>query len=358
MAEWRRGEERTATACARWRIAVSRIGETVEAMDALKPVPDLSLSMLEAPGAGSAPRAIHCRMSMPTARVHWRRNTHRFALDAADYAPGRPPSAGNASSEPTPRKISCSRWASPACPAPPDLRDVEPIRPPLLVETAHAPAHEEPMAPPVAPNPAPESSDSSRRRFAPPPFAPGCGRCSWPSRSRQRHEAGGPARPPRPHGRLPVTGRGASPRASCSQRASPCLPPAAICWSTSSGSPTLPGGPAGIEQGAGLPTSRRRALPRMTQPRRTGAPEMRASENDATPPQQEAPHKAPAAEDQTGSRTGSRVEIRARQCHRQRHRGGVPRQGAASPSPVETTASIPTASRPRRRKARPWACCP
>lgn len=160
VAEWRRSDERNATALGRLDEAVSRIGETIEAAEAVKPATDLSLAGF----AGEFPGAIR---SDPLSQVYadgaraLAPKYDQLALDAAGYAPGRPahPAAmhrlGGDPAEDLLEPVAASRPA----PAAHELRDVEPIRPPLLVENAPAPAHEESHGPPVAPTPAPAADD-------------------------------------------------------------------------------------------------------------------------------------------------------------------------------------------------------
>ena len=94
VAEWRKGDDRTASALRSLEDVVSRVGESVEAMEAQKPAPDLSLSMLGTPGlvepaleagSGSHVYADARRLLEPIA--------YRSSLDAADYAPREKPEA-------------------------------------------------------------------------------------------------------------------------------------------------------------------------------------------------------------------------------------------------------------------------
>ena len=88
VAEWRKGDDRTASALRSLEDVVSRVGESIEAMEAQKPAPDLSL--VGARHAGLAePRSkpIPCLRSMPMRRRVLEPITHRSSLDAADYAP-------------------------------------------------------------------------------------------------------------------------------------------------------------------------------------------------------------------------------------------------------------------------------
>ncbi|HWM39083.1 MAG TPA: hypothetical protein VNS49_18415, partial [Streptomyces sp.] len=201
VSEWRRSDERNATALGALDEAVSRIGETIDAGEAVKPASDLSLG-------GFASEFSEALRSDPLSQVYadgtraLAPKYDRFALDAADYAPGRPtqPPAMHLSEPDLAEDLLEPVGASRPAAAAPDLRHVEPIRPPLLVETAHAPAHEEPMAPPVAPNPAPESSE-----LEPPAFRASAIRARLRQmqladpESAAASEAGGPAQPPPAH---------------------------------------------------------------------------------------------------------------------------------------------------------------
>jgi len=88
VAEWRKGDDRTASALRSLEDVVSRVGESVEAMEAQKPALDLSLSVLGT--AGLAEPAIE---SDPLSQVYadaarvLEPLAHRAPLDAADYAP-------------------------------------------------------------------------------------------------------------------------------------------------------------------------------------------------------------------------------------------------------------------------------
>jgi hypothetical protein len=79
IAEWREGEQRTASALQHIEEAITRLGETVEAMEASKPATDLAVPPLTGPEPGRAadPNGAFTR---PPALYH-------SALDAADYAP-------------------------------------------------------------------------------------------------------------------------------------------------------------------------------------------------------------------------------------------------------------------------------
>lgn len=88
VAEWREGDDRTASALRSLEDVVSRVGESVEAMEAQKPAPDLSLSMLGTPGlVESAIEPGSLSQVYADARRLLEPMTHRSSLDAADYAP-------------------------------------------------------------------------------------------------------------------------------------------------------------------------------------------------------------------------------------------------------------------------------
>ena len=87
MAEWRESEQRTASALHSLEEAVNRLGDTVDAMEATKPAPELTVPPLapeleqSAPATNSFSR-LHAASGRP-------RTTHLYhaMLDAADYAP-------------------------------------------------------------------------------------------------------------------------------------------------------------------------------------------------------------------------------------------------------------------------------
>jgi TPR repeat protein len=94
VAEWRKGDDRTASALRSLEDVVSRIGESVEAMEAQKPAPDLSLSVLGTPGlVEPAIEAGSLSQVYTDARRLLEPIAHRSSLDAADYAPKGEPEA-------------------------------------------------------------------------------------------------------------------------------------------------------------------------------------------------------------------------------------------------------------------------
>ena len=95
VAEWRKGDDRTASALRSLEDVVSRVGESVEAMEAQKPAPDLSLSMLGTPGlVEPAIEPGSLSQVYADARRLLEPMTHRSSLDAADYAPKDESEAG------------------------------------------------------------------------------------------------------------------------------------------------------------------------------------------------------------------------------------------------------------------------
>ena len=94
VTEWRKGDERTASTLRSLEDVVNRVGESIETMEAQKPVPDLSLSLLGTPGLGeptidsdplSQVYADAARVLEPV--------DHGSPLDAADYVPRVEPAA-------------------------------------------------------------------------------------------------------------------------------------------------------------------------------------------------------------------------------------------------------------------------
>ena len=97
VAEWRESEQRTASALHSLEEAVYRLGDTVDAMEASKPAPELTVPAL-APELERSTAAMDSVSPLDTAIVR-PPTTHFYhpALDAADYAPRsaepRPPDA-------------------------------------------------------------------------------------------------------------------------------------------------------------------------------------------------------------------------------------------------------------------------
>ena len=88
VTEWRKGDERTASSLQSLEGVISRLGESIEAMEAHKPAPDLALAMLDtthihASAIQSDPLS---QVYADAARV-LEPTSHRALLDAADYAP-------------------------------------------------------------------------------------------------------------------------------------------------------------------------------------------------------------------------------------------------------------------------------
>jgi hypothetical protein len=98
IAEWREGEQRTASALQNIEEAVGQLGEVVDAMEASKPAPDLSVPPLTGTQLGQVPGASGAlgpaeagRPSQPT--------LYQATLDASDYAPKQPDGEAPAASE-------------------------------------------------------------------------------------------------------------------------------------------------------------------------------------------------------------------------------------------------------------------
>ena len=92
VAEWRESEQRTASALHNLEEAINRLGDTVDAMEATKPAPDLSLPALAAPELGRAhiPTDPLAQVQAGADRALAPKAYHSM-LDAADYAPKAPP---------------------------------------------------------------------------------------------------------------------------------------------------------------------------------------------------------------------------------------------------------------------------
>jgi localization factor PodJL len=94
VAEWRRGDERTTSTLRTLEDAVARIGDVVDAMEASKPAPDMSLVML-----GRSDHGDPHRERDPLAQIYAEGERalaprcYRSTLDAADYAPKPAPSS-------------------------------------------------------------------------------------------------------------------------------------------------------------------------------------------------------------------------------------------------------------------------
>ena len=93
VAEWRKGDERTASALRSLEDVVSRVGESIEAMEAQKPAtgPVALAARHSGPRASPRSKAIRSRRFTPMRPACWSRLTHRAPLDAADYAPRAEP---------------------------------------------------------------------------------------------------------------------------------------------------------------------------------------------------------------------------------------------------------------------------
>jgi hypothetical protein len=84
IGEWRESEQRTSSALHSLEEAVSRLGDSVDAMEASKPAPDLSFATLAVPDPARA-----CTGSDPLAQgsAALTAKSYHSTLDAADYAP-------------------------------------------------------------------------------------------------------------------------------------------------------------------------------------------------------------------------------------------------------------------------------
>lgn len=135
VAEWRRGDERTAGALQTLEGAVTRISDSVEAMEASKPAPDLSLSLLGVSDLGS-PHVESDPLSQvyaDGARVLEPRG-YRSTLDAADYAP-RPEPAPEQAAAPA-VAAAASEWYAPPADGLPARPADEELGPPALPAAA------------------------------------------------------------------------------------------------------------------------------------------------------------------------------------------------------------------------------
>ena len=95
ISEWRKGNSRTAAALQQLEGAVARVGDTLEALEAHKPMPDMSLSMLDATSTPAVSRGTD-----PISQVYAEAarslepDATRDILDAANYAPNTEPAPG------------------------------------------------------------------------------------------------------------------------------------------------------------------------------------------------------------------------------------------------------------------------
>jgi len=99
IAEWRESEQRTASALHGLEEAIGRLGDTVDAMEASKPAPDLSFATLAAPDPARARTG-----SDPLAQGPAGPKAYHSTLDAADYAPKAPPGVPPPGGEPAPAR--------------------------------------------------------------------------------------------------------------------------------------------------------------------------------------------------------------------------------------------------------------
>jgi hypothetical protein len=88
VGEWRESEQRTTSALHSLEEAVSRLGDTVDAMEASKPAPDLSFATLAFPDPGRARTGGDPLAQSPAAGGRGlAAKSYHSTLDAADYAP-------------------------------------------------------------------------------------------------------------------------------------------------------------------------------------------------------------------------------------------------------------------------------
>jgi hypothetical protein len=88
IAEWREGEQRTASALQHIEEAIGRLGETVDAMEASKPAPDLTVPPLTGTELGRVAEANGVFVHTGNGRTS-PSSLYHATLDAADYAPKR-----------------------------------------------------------------------------------------------------------------------------------------------------------------------------------------------------------------------------------------------------------------------------
>ena len=104
VAERRKGDDRTASALRSLEDVVSRMGESVEAMEAQKPAPDLSLSVFGTPGLVEPAIESGSLSQVYDARRLLEPMAYRSSLDAADYAPKGEPASEALSFAPLPER--------------------------------------------------------------------------------------------------------------------------------------------------------------------------------------------------------------------------------------------------------------
>jgi hypothetical protein len=121
IAEWREGEQRTASALQSLEEAIGRLGDSVDAMEASKPAPDLTMPALAATPDLAASGAIVGSLSQPHELAQPAHLYHAM-LDAADYAPKSARGAGPAADEPartaqvhesSTRRVAAVEWSAP-----------------------------------------------------------------------------------------------------------------------------------------------------------------------------------------------------------------------------------------------------
>jgi hypothetical protein len=116
MAEWRESEQRTAGALQSLEEAVSRLGDTLDAMEASKPAPELTVPALAPELQRSATTGVDTRLPVGNGRP-LPEHFYRTTLDAADYAsgpaePGPPAAAGLGAHARDPSAPAAVEWAA------------------------------------------------------------------------------------------------------------------------------------------------------------------------------------------------------------------------------------------------------
>jgi len=115
MVEWRESEQRTASALQSLEEAVSRLGDTVDAMEASKPAPDLAVPPFVAPELQRPAAAADSlsRLNTANGRPH-AAHFYPSRLDAADYAPraGGPPAGLAGHSRRSSLPVAAVEWSA------------------------------------------------------------------------------------------------------------------------------------------------------------------------------------------------------------------------------------------------------
>ncbi len=148
VAEWRRSDERTGGALEVLDETLTRIGASIDAADALKPAPSLSLADLPT-GGDAATHDPLAHIYAEGARALSPR--YQLSLDAADYAPGAPVRVAEPAAKPDPvADLPAEAGDKPAEKLPQPAR----LETPLLTEPgdeSHAPSDTAPTGSELAP---------------------------------------------------------------------------------------------------------------------------------------------------------------------------------------------------------------